>query len=89
MKKILTAVLPLLFVLSAAAFEENIVFAESFRKDKSLYKTGREVLNGRSLAVTEDGVLCGRGHAAPVLGIDPKKWEGWPPLLRIPQWPLP
>ena len=76
MKKLLTAALPLLFVLSAAAFEENIVFAESFRKDKSLYKTGPEVVNGRNLAVTEDGVLCGRSHAAPILRIDPKKWDG-------------
>ena len=76
MKKLLTAALPLLFVLSAAAFEENIVFAESFRKEKSLYKTGPEVVNGRNLAVTEDGVLCGRSHAAPILRIDPKKWDG-------------
>lgn len=76
MKNFLTAVLLLCSVLSVSAIEDRIVFAESFRKDKSLYKTGPDVLNGRRLAVTEDGVLCGKDNPAPILRIDPKKWDG-------------
>lgn len=70
----------LLFCMSTAMFaipiEERIVFADSFRKNKFLYKPDKVILNGTRLVVTEDGVLCGTGHAAPILRLDPSAWDG-------------
>ena len=61
--------------LGAVPIEERIVFHDSFCKGKMHYKTHPWVLNGKSLDLSEDGVVCGRGHVSPLVRIDPKAWD--------------
>ncbi|MBQ7206483.1 MAG: hypothetical protein IJS01_01665 [Lentisphaeria bacterium] len=72
-------VLPLVIFAASAAWagsiEERVVFYDSFCKGKMHYQTHPWVLNRKSLDVSEDGVVCGRGHVSPVIRVDPKVWD--------------
>ena len=75
--KLMAAVL--CFAAWFSAFAEpvgqRVVLFDSMRKEGTSAKPSPFYGNGSSLKFTENGLLCGKGHAAPVLKIPAKTWD--------------
>ena len=69
----------LCFAVLLSAFaepvERRVVHFDPLRKNGESVKPSPFYGNGRSLTYTEEGLLCGKGHTAPMLNIPAKTWD--------------
>ena len=69
----------LCFAVLLSAFaepvERRVVHFDPLRKNGESVKPSPFYSNGRSLTYTEEGLLCGKGHTAPMLNIPAKTWD--------------
>jgi|GEM_PF-856612 len=59
----------------AEPVEQRVVLIDPLRKSKAEAKPSPFYSNSKSLTFTDDGLLCGKGHAAPRLKIPVKIWD--------------
>ena len=64
-----------LFSAFAEPVEQRILHFDSMRKGETPAAPSPFYGNGPSLKFTENGLLCGKGHAAPTLKIPAKTWD--------------
>ena len=64
-----------LFSASAEPVEQRVLLFDSLRKSGTQVQPSPFYSNGRSLKYTENGLLCGKGHTAPVLKIPAQTWD--------------
>jgi len=79
MEKTLVKFTLLLSMLACIAYaqpvEQRIVLQDSLHKSKILTKPSPYYANGNKLVYTDDGLLCGKGYAAPMLTIPAEKFD--------------
>ena len=64
-----------LFSVSAEPVEQRVVLFDTLRKSGKTAGASPFYTNARSLKYTADGLLCGKGHAAPILKIPAEVWD--------------